>query len=77
MMDLFLINKSFSFHKVLIEGLESCGSLMDYYVFISFWTHSDGTHSQRISDIILKFSKKHTTCLRIHFQLFLGELLFL
>ncbi len=25
------------------------------------WTHSDGTHSQRISDIILKLSKKHTT----------------
>ncbi len=34
-----------AFHKVLIDGLEWCGLLVDYCGFLSVWTHSDGTHS--------------------------------
>ncbi len=38
---------SFSLRKILIDGLESCGLLVDYCdVFISCLdSHSDGTHS--------------------------------
>ncbi len=38
---------SFSLHKMLIDGLERCGLLVEYYdVFISCLdSHSDGTHS--------------------------------
>ncbi len=57
MMDLWL-------HKMLTDGLEWCGSLVDYCdVFISCLdSHSDGTHSlQSIhcwdSDVMLHFSK--------------------
>ncbi len=57
---------SFSLHKMLIDGLEWCGLLMDYCdVFISCLdSHSDGTHSlQRIhwwaSDVMLHFSKRN------------------
>ncbi len=65
-MDLFLTNthEDFQLHKMLTEGLEWCGSLVDYWdVFISCLDSlSDGTHSlQRIhcwaSDLILHFSK--------------------
>ncbi len=47
MMDLFLKTHSFSLHKMLIDGLEWCGLLVDYCdVFISCLdSHSDGTHS--------------------------------
>ncbi len=59
-----LFNKHiFLLHETLIDGLESCGLLMDDCdVFISCLDpHSDGTHSlQRIhwwaSDVMLKFS---------------------
>ncbi len=43
--------KCFSLHKMLIDGLELCGVLVDYCdVFISSLdSHSEGTHSlQRI-----------------------------
>ncbi len=60
----FLQTRSFSLHKILIDGLEWCGLLVDYCdVFISCLdSHSDGTHSlQRIhwwaSDAMLHFSK--------------------
>ncbi len=46
--DQFLSYKHiFSLHKMLIDGLEWCGLLVDYYdVFISCLdSHSDGTHS--------------------------------
>ncbi len=65
-MDLFFTNivKMFWLHKMLIDGLEWCGLLVDYCdVFISCLdSHSDGTHSlQRIhqwaSDGMLHFSK--------------------
>ncbi len=41
---------AFHFHKMLIDGLESCGLFVDYGdVFISSLnSHSDGTHSLRI-----------------------------
>ncbi len=47
MMDLFLKTHSFSLNKMLIDGLEWCGLLVDYCdVFISCLdSHSDGTHS--------------------------------
>ncbi len=55
---------SFSLHKNLIDGLESCGLLVDYcYVLIRCLdSHSDGTHSlqrihSRASDVILNVSK--------------------
>ncbi len=40
MMDLFIIS-SFSLHKMLIEGLESCGLLWCFYQLfgLSFWRH--------------------------------------
>ncbi len=39
MMDLFLTNTGFSLHKMLTDGLEWCGLLVDYCdVFISCWT---------------------------------------
>ncbi len=54
----------FLLHKMLTDGLEWCGLLVDYCdVFISCLdSHSDGTHSlQRIhwwvSDVMLHFSK--------------------
>ncbi len=60
----FLQTCCFSLHKPLFDGLESCGSLVDYCdVFISCLdSHSDGTHSlQRIhwwtSDAMLNFFK--------------------
>ncbi len=64
MIDLFLPNMQFfSLHKMLIDGLESFGLLVDYCdVFTSCLdSHSDGTHSlQRIlwwaSDVMLHFS---------------------
>ncbi len=49
--DGFVSYKHFSLHKMLIDGLELCGLLVDYCdVFISCLdSHSDGTHSlQRI-----------------------------
>ncbi len=55
--------QSFSLHKMLIDGLEWCGLVVDYCdVFICLDSHSDGTHSlQRIhlctSDEMLHFSK--------------------
>ncbi len=55
---------SFPLHKMLIDGLESYGLLVEYCdAFIScLYSHSDGTHSpNRIhwwaSDIMLHFSK--------------------
>ncbi len=39
MMDLFLTNMSFSLHKMLIDGLEVCGSLIS-----RLDSQSDGTH---------------------------------
>ncbi len=51
MMDLIVTNTSVSLNKVLIDGLEWCGLLVDYCdVFNSCLdSHSDGTHSlQRI-----------------------------
>ncbi len=57
----FLKTQSFSLHKMLTDGLESCGLLVDNCdVFIS--SHSDGTHPlQRIhwwaSDVMPNFSK--------------------
>ncbi len=74
-------------HKLLIDGLDSCGLLVDYcYVFIScfFYSHSDGTHSlQRIhwwtNEAILSFSKsvlmKKQT--HLHFGWPKGKFLFL
>ncbi len=60
----YLQTCSFSFHKTLINGLESCELFVDYCdVCISCLDyHSDGTHSlQRIhwwaSDVMLNFSK--------------------
>ncbi len=60
----FLQTCRFSLRKTLIDGLESCGLLVDYCdVFISSLdSHSDGTHSlQRFhwwtSDVMLTFSK--------------------
>ncbi len=43
----FLQTQSFSLHKMLIDGLEWCGLLVDYWgVFIKCLdSHSDGTHS--------------------------------
>ncbi len=64
MMVCFLQTCSFCLLKMLTDGLEWCGSLVDYCdVFISCLdSHSDGTHSlQRIhwwaSDGMLHFSK--------------------
>ncbi len=65
------------FHKMLTDGLESCGLLVDYssYVFISCLdSHSDGTHSlQRIlwwaSDVILNFSKSVSMNKQTHLHL--------
>ncbi len=61
---LHLQKASLSLYKVLIDGVESCGLLVDYCdVFISCLdSHSDGTHSlQRIywwtSNAMLIFSK--------------------
>ncbi len=51
MNDRFFTNKYAAFYKMLIDGLEWCGLLVDYSdVFISCLdSHSDGTHSlQRI-----------------------------
>ncbi len=55
---------SFSLHKMLIDGLESCGLLVDYCdVFISCLnSHSNGTHSLQMilwwaSDVMQNFSK--------------------
>ncbi len=51
MNDRFVTNKCAAFYKMLIDGLEWCGLLVDYCdVFISCLdSHSDGTHSlQRI-----------------------------
>ncbi len=56
-----LQTRSFSLHQTLIDGLEWCGLLVDYYyVFTS--SHSDGTHSLQsihwwASDVMLHFSK--------------------
>ncbi len=54
----------FLLHKMLIDGLEWCGLLVDYCdVFISCLdSHSDGTHSLQMihwwaSDAMLDFSK--------------------
>ncbi len=59
-----LYKHRFSLHKMLTDGLEWCGLLVDYCdVFISCLdSHSDGTHSlQRIhwwaSHVVLHFSK--------------------
>ncbi len=65
MMDIcFLQTCSFSLLKMLTDGLEWCGLLVDYCdVFISCLdSHSDGTHSLksihcRDSDAMLHFSK--------------------
>ncbi len=61
---LVLYYKQAAFHKMLINGLELHGLLVDYCdVFIScLGSHSDGTHSlQRIywwaSDVMIHFSK--------------------
>ncbi len=57
MVDLFLTNThSFWLHKMLTDGLEWCGLLVDYCdVFISCLdSHSDGTHSlQTVEDPLL------------------------
>ncbi len=60
----FLQTCSFSLHKMLIDGLEWCGVLVDFCdVFISCLdSHSDGTHSLQsihwwTSDGMLHFSK--------------------
>ncbi len=64
----------FSLHKMLIDGLESCGLLVDYCdVFISCLdSHSDGTHSLQMIHwwaIMLHFSKsvhiENCKCLQI------------
>ncbi len=64
MMDLFLTSKQLFTDKMLTDGLDWFGLLVDYCdVFISCLdSHSDGTHSlQRIhwwaSDVMMNFSK--------------------
>ncbi len=63
LMDFFLQTCSFSLYKMLTDGLEWCGLLVDYCdVFISCLdSHSDGTHSlQRIhwwaSDVMVNYT---------------------
>ncbi len=72
----FLQTHSFSLHKILIDGLEWCGLLLNYCdVFISCLdSHSDGTHSlQRIhwwaSDVMLHFSKSGPMKKQTHLHL--------
>ncbi len=51
LMDFFLRNAQLSLHNTSIDGLESCGLLVDYCdFFISCLdSHTDGTHSlQRV-----------------------------
>ncbi len=54
----FLQTYSFSLHTMLIDGLESCRSFVDYcdgFFFISCLDfHSDGTHSGSIGAKILQ-----------------------
>ncbi len=38
MIDLFIKNMQHFLHKALIDGLESCGLLVDYYVLSAVWT---------------------------------------
>ncbi len=64
----FLQARSFSFHKTLIDGLESCGLLVDYCdVFISSLdSHSDGIHSlQRTKWCNAKFSPIYPNLLHL------------
>ncbi len=67
---------SFSLHKMLIDGLEWCGLLVNYCdVLSAVWTHSDGTHSlQRIhwsaSYIMLNVSKSILTKKQAHLDLY-------
>ncbi len=46
----FLQTHSFSFNKMLIDVLQTCGLHVDYYdICISCLdSHSDGTHSQQV-----------------------------
>ncbi len=48
-------------HNMLVDGLESCGLLVDYYYIFISWldSHSDGTHSLQwwASDVMLIFLK--------------------
>ncbi len=79
MMDSFLTNKQFFTLNMLIDGLEWCGLLVDYYdVFISCLdSHSDGTHSlQRkhwwARDVMLNFYKSVLTTNQTHLIYILG-----
>ncbi len=72
----FSQTRSFCLLKMLTDGLEWCGLLVDYCdVFISCLdSHSDGTHSlQRIhwwtSDVMLHFSKSVLMKKQTHLQL--------
>ncbi len=77
---------SFSLHKTLIDRLESCGLLVDYFdVFISCLdSHSDGTHSlqtHRIhwwaSDVMTNFSKSVLMQKQTHLHLGWPEYIFI
>ncbi len=61
------------FHKMLIDGLESCGLFVDYFnVVIN--SHSDGTHTLqrvhwRVSDVMLHLSKSFPKKKQTHHML--------
>ncbi len=73
---LFFLSCSFLIHKMLIDGLELCGLLVDYcVVFISSLdSHSDGTHSMQSinwweSDVMPHFSKSFVIKKQTHLHL--------
>ncbi len=58
-LDVFVSYKDAAFlHKMLIDGLESCGLLWCFYQLfgLSFWRHPFGIH-WLASDVMLNFSK--------------------
>ncbi len=81
-LDGFISYKHAAFHKMLIDGLESCVLLVDFCdVFISCLdSHSDGTHSQSIdwwsSDVMLNFSKSVQKQAHLHLGWHEGEYFF-
>ncbi len=73
-----------SLQKMLIDGLEWCGLLVDYCdVFISCLdSHSDGTHSLQMihwwtSDVMLHFSKSVPVKKQTHLHLNWPEWIFI
>ncbi len=83
MMDLILKKHSFSLLKMLTDGLDWSGLLVDYYdVFISCLdSHSDGTHSlQRIhcwdTDAETRFSKSEEEVNSSTFRMAWGWVIF-